>query len=55
MSGAEQNLPVRPLAGAYIAANLLAAENAKPAETAPEKPEEPKKPGTIESILNSLF
>ena len=55
MSGAEQNLPVRPLAGAAIAANLPADTNAKPVEAAADKPEELKKPGTIESILNSLF
>jgi penicillin-binding protein 1A len=52
MTGAEQNLPVRPLAGAFIATNLPASQD-KPAETAP-KPDE-KEPGTIESILNGLF
>ena len=52
MTGAEQNLPVRPLAGTFIATNLPAPQD-KPAEAA-QKPDE-KKPGTIESILNGLF
>jgi penicillin-binding protein 1A len=53
MSGAEQNLPVRPLAGAAIAANLPPPE-AAPAEAAQE-PADASKPGTIEAILNGLF
>jgi hypothetical protein len=53
MSGAEQNLPVRPLAGAAIAANLPEPE-ALPAKVAAQKPDDDK-PGTIESILNGLF
>ncbi len=48
MSGAEQNLPLRPLAGAFIAANL-------PEETGVPAAREPEKPGTIEAILNGLF
>jgi hypothetical protein len=55
MTGAEQNLPVRPLAGAYIAANLPAETDGKPAEVVTDKPGEPKKPGTIEAIINSRF
>jgi penicillin-binding protein 1A len=52
MTDAEVNLPIRPLAGALIAAN----EQTPPSDaTAPQKPEEQKKPGTIESILNGLF
>jgi penicillin-binding protein 1A len=51
MTGAEQNLPVRPLAGAFIATNLPVPQD-KPAEA--QKPDA-KKPGTIESILNGLF
>ncbi len=47
MTGAEQNLPVRPLTGAYIAANLP--------DDAPAPKADNKKPGTIESILNGLF
>ena len=54
MTGAEQNLPVRPLAGAAIAANLPEPPTA-PTTAPADKPEEPKKPGTIEAILNSLF
>jgi len=54
MSGAEQNLPVRPLAGAAIAANLPEPE-AAPAEAASPKPADDGKPGTIEAILNGLF
>ena len=53
MTGAEQNLPIRPLAGAAIAANLPATTAAAP-DTTTHKPED-KKPGTIESILNGLF
>ncbi len=52
MAGAEQNLPVRPLIGAMIAANLPDDAPAPRAEGS--KPDE-KKPGTIESILNGLF
>ncbi|MBV9550080.1 MAG: PBP1A family penicillin-binding protein [Alphaproteobacteria bacterium] len=50
LSGAEQNLPLRPLAGAAIAANLPEVTDA-PAPVA----KAPEKPGTIESILNGLF
>jgi len=57
MTGAEQNLPVRALAGAFIAANL---PETVPAETkadvaAPAKADKPKEAGTIEALLNSLF
>jgi len=57
MTGAEQNLPVRPLMGAYIAANL---PDDAPAPQADDKKTDDKKtgdrkPGTIESILNGLF
>jgi len=54
MTGAEQNLPVRPLMGAYIAANMPA-QQAAPAEAPAEKPDSGKKAGTLESLLNGLF
>jgi penicillin-binding protein 1A len=53
MTGAEQNLPVRALAGAFIAANLPAPEKTPDEPAAPRIDD--KKPGTIESIINSLF
>jgi penicillin-binding protein 1A len=57
MTGAEQNLPVRPLMGAMLAANLP--DDAPPPKIddkrADDKKPVDKKPGTIESILNGLF
>jgi penicillin-binding protein 1A len=52
MTGAEQTLPVRALAGAFIAANL---PEPAPAELPADKPEKPKDAGSIEALLNSLF
>jgi penicillin-binding protein 1A len=52
MTGAEQTLPVRALAGAFIAANL---PEPAPAELPAEKSEKPKDAGSIEALLNSLF
>jgi len=60
MGGAEQGLPERPLAGAAMAANLPPTDTAAltpqpPAAMAVSAPVEQGKPGTIDSILNSLF
>jgi penicillin-binding protein 1A len=56
MTGAEQNLPVRPLAGAAIAVNLPEPASAPIADMPVQKPgDDKKKSGTIESILNGLF
>jgi penicillin-binding protein 1A len=52
MTGAEQTLPVRTLADAFIAANL---PEPAPAELPADKPEKPKDAGSIEALLNSLF
>jgi penicillin-binding protein 1A len=55
MSGAENGLPVRPLAGALIAANEIAPALVTDQPPAPEARPDDKKPGTIESLLNGLF
>jgi len=50
MQGAEQDLPVRPLAGELVVD--ADAPEAAPAQTAAA---EPKKPGTFQELLDSLF
>jgi penicillin-binding protein 1A len=55
MTGAEQRLAPRPLAGDALAANILNAEVTLPAEAAPQQPVKASTGGTIESILNGLF
>jgi penicillin-binding protein 1A len=63
MGGAEAGLPERPLAGAAMAANLpppsdVAADMPTAplvVTTPPAEPAKTDKPGTIDSILNSLF
>jgi len=54
MTGAEQTLPVRALAGAFIAANLPAETKDAPETAVVQKPADGKA-GTIESIINGLF
>jgi penicillin-binding protein 1A len=55
MTDAEQNLPVRPLAGTAIAANLPEPAAAPPIPPAEKPDSDDKKGATIESILNGLF
>jgi hypothetical protein len=52
MEDAEQNLPIRPLAGM----TLLASAAPNPMQTAQtQKPEEPHQPDALERIINGIF
>lgn len=55
MTGAEQRLAARPLAGEALAANILNANMVLPQQAAAPQPVKASAGGTIESILNGLF
>jgi penicillin-binding protein 1A len=55
MEGAEQNLPVRPLAGATLVASVDQAQPDAQVQTAAAEKEQPHKPDAFERILNNLF
>jgi penicillin-binding protein 1A len=55
MTGAEQRLAARPLAGDALAANLPHPEAPPDEVAAAPKPAKASASGTIESILNGLF